>query len=164
MNLGEILNRIEDRLQATGLSADAASKLAKKPDAIRNLRRAVKENRRTGLSTSTVAALAEPLQCSAAWLLTGEEPSAPRRGQAEFNEVRREYLEELFAELFRRIGASAQARADLADAAHQRVWAELFARLATMPQAQDAASSGALAARDQVDSAFVELVRAKPDQ
>lgn len=73
MNLPEILARIETRLTAVGLKADAASKLAKKPDAIRNIRRAVKDKgNRAGVSTATIAALAVPLRCSASWLLTGE--------------------------------------------------------------------------------------------
>lgn len=72
MNLPEILARIEKRLAEVGLTADAASKLAKKPDAIRNIKRAVKDGSRTGVSTATIAALAGPLQCQAAWLMTGE--------------------------------------------------------------------------------------------
>lgn len=78
MNLTEILARIEERLLVVGLKADAASKLAKKPDAIRNIRRAVKDDKRTGITTATVEALAGPLQCSVSWLLTGEGPVQDR--------------------------------------------------------------------------------------
>ena len=41
MELHDVLSRIESRLEALGLSANRASALAKKPDAIRNLKRAV---------------------------------------------------------------------------------------------------------------------------
>lgn len=69
MELEEILARIEARLKAVGISADRASKMAGKPDAIRNLRRAVKSGDRSGVSTATIAALAGPLQTTPAWLL-----------------------------------------------------------------------------------------------
>ncbi len=44
---------------------------AKKPDAIRNLKRAVKNGDRRGVTTETLAALAPVLKTSAAWLLEG---------------------------------------------------------------------------------------------
>ena len=71
MLLKDVLSRIESRLNALGLSAHAASLAAKKPDAIRNLRRAVQNNERRGVTTETLAALAPVLQTSAAWLLEG---------------------------------------------------------------------------------------------
>lgn len=71
MALRHVLSRIEARLNALGLSAHAASVAAKKPDAIRNLRRAVQNNERRGITTETLAALAPVLQTSAAWLLEG---------------------------------------------------------------------------------------------
>lgn len=77
MNLGEVLERIEGRLSALGMSADAASRAARKPDAIRNIRRAVRSGERQGVSTATLAALAPVLKTSAAWLVEGvgeEEP------------------------------------------------------------------------------------------
>ncbi|QBR70643.1 peptidase S24 [Beijerinckiaceae bacterium] len=76
MELDDILHRIESRLKAVGLSAHAASLSAKRPDAIRNLKRAVKNNDRRGITTETLVALAPVLQTTAAWLLEGAgEPS-----------------------------------------------------------------------------------------
>jgi hypothetical protein len=71
MQLRDVLGRIESRLAALGLSAHAASVAAKKPDAIRNLRRAVQNGDRRGVTTDTLRALAPVLQTSAAWLLEG---------------------------------------------------------------------------------------------
>ncbi|MFL5063434.1 MAG: phage repressor protein [Xanthobacteraceae bacterium] len=71
MNLGEVLERIERRLAALDVSADAASRAARKPDAIRNIRRAVRSGDRHGVSTTTLAALAPVLKTSAAWLVEG---------------------------------------------------------------------------------------------
>ena len=71
MLLQDVLTRVESRLAAVGLSAHAASLAAKKPDAIRNLRRAVQNHDRRGITTETLAALAPVLQTSAAWLLEG---------------------------------------------------------------------------------------------
>ena len=71
MQLKDVLTRIESRLAHLGLSAHAASLMAKKPDAIRNLRRAVSNDDRRGVTTETLNALAPVLQTSAAWLLEG---------------------------------------------------------------------------------------------
>ena len=68
MSLKDVLSRIEGRLLDLGLSAHAASLLAKKPDAIRNLRRAVQNDDRRGITTETLVALAPALQTTAAWL------------------------------------------------------------------------------------------------
>jgi hypothetical protein len=76
MQLQDVLTRIESRLEALGLSAHAASLAAKKPDAIRNLRRAVQNGERRGVTTETLRALAPVLQTTAAWLLEGTGPSA----------------------------------------------------------------------------------------
>lgn len=82
MILKDILARIEQRLRATGLSADAASKMAGKPDAIRNMRRAVKAGR-GGINTGTIEALAAVLGTTAVWLLKeeGEETAADWRSE-----------------------------------------------------------------------------------
>lgn len=72
MELGAVLKRVLKRLKAVGLSADRASKLAKKPDAIRNMKRAVAEGARDGVSTVTLAALAPVLKTTPGWLLTGK--------------------------------------------------------------------------------------------
>ena len=71
MQLKDVLTRIESRLAHLGLSAHAASLMAKKPDAIRNLRRAVQNDDRRGVTTETLNALAPVLQTTAAWLLEG---------------------------------------------------------------------------------------------
>jgi phage repressor protein C with HTH and peptisase S24 domain len=71
MELEDVLARVESRLAALGHSAHAASKAAKKPDAIRNLRRAVKNGDRRGITTETLVALAPVLKTTAAWLLEG---------------------------------------------------------------------------------------------
>ena len=71
MELEDILTRIESRLKALDLSAHAASLAAKRPDAIRNLKRAVTNNDRGGITTQTLTALAPVLKTTAAWLLDG---------------------------------------------------------------------------------------------
>ncbi len=71
MDLAAVLARIELRLKILGVSANAASMAARKPDAIRNLQRAVKNNARTGISTATIAALAPVLKTTPSWLLEG---------------------------------------------------------------------------------------------
>ncbi len=71
MDLEEVLTRIESRLSVLGLSAHAASLAAKRPDAIRNLKRAVKNGDRRGVTTETLMALAPVLKTTAAWLLEG---------------------------------------------------------------------------------------------
>ena len=76
MQLQDVLTRIESRLEALGLSAHAASLAAKKPDAIRNLRRAVQNGERRGVTTETLRALAPVLQTTAAWLLEGADANA----------------------------------------------------------------------------------------
>ncbi len=72
----EILERIEQRLSATGLSAFAASQRAGlSGDAIRNLRRAARKDPgggRGGISVDTLNALAPVLGTTVAWLLSGE--------------------------------------------------------------------------------------------
>ncbi|MCI0601142.1 MAG: S24 family peptidase [Beijerinckiaceae bacterium] len=77
MELEEILTRIESRLIAVGLSAHAASLAARRPDAIRNLKRAVKNHDRRGVSTETLMALAPVLKTTAAWLLEGVGEQSP---------------------------------------------------------------------------------------
>ena len=71
MKLDDVLARIESRLKALDLSAHAASLAAKRPDAIRNLKRAVTNNDRGGITTQTLTALAPVLKTTAAWLLEG---------------------------------------------------------------------------------------------
>lgn len=69
--LDDILKRIEERLDAVGLSAGAASEQAGlSRDAIRNIQRAAKTGRE-GVSTNTLMQLAPVLKTTAAWLLEG---------------------------------------------------------------------------------------------
>lgn len=74
MELHDILARIEHRLKVVGLSESAASKQAGKPDAVRNLRRALEKDERQGVSTATLHALAPVLQTTAVWLFAGAGP------------------------------------------------------------------------------------------
>ena len=84
MDLAGILERIESRLRAVGLSATKASQLAGKPGAIRNIRRAVKEGRRRGMTSTTLIALAPILKTTGGWLLTGhDEDEASDRAEVE---------------------------------------------------------------------------------
>ncbi len=72
MHLEEILARIESQLRALNISADKACTQANRPDAIRNLRRAVKTGgTRKGVSTATLIALAPVLKVTPEWLLNG---------------------------------------------------------------------------------------------
>lgn len=72
MNLKDILERVDARLLALGLSDNAAQIAAGKPGAISNLRAAVKQGGRSGISTATLRALAPILKARPEWLLTGE--------------------------------------------------------------------------------------------
>lgn len=70
--LADVLARIDKRLDAIGMAESAASvKAGLSNSAIRNLRRAVKEGRESGVSTRTLAALAPVLGTSVAWLSDG---------------------------------------------------------------------------------------------
>jgi hypothetical protein len=71
MQLPAVHKRILKRLKATGQTANGASEAAGKPDAIRNLKRAVEEGARTGISTATLAALAPVLKTTPEWLMSG---------------------------------------------------------------------------------------------
>lgn len=81
--LGDVLDRVERRLRAVDMAASAASTAAGlSEDAIRNMRRAVKaSNGRTGVTTTTITALAPILKTTVGWLLsgTGDEESAEPR-------------------------------------------------------------------------------------
>ena len=75
--IGDILARVEGRLEAVRLSATAASKAAGlSADAIRNMRRAAEKDdgSRQGVSTATITALAPILQTTVEWLLEGRGP------------------------------------------------------------------------------------------
>ncbi|WGG61838.1 XRE family transcriptional regulator [Brucella intermedia] len=80
--LDDVLQRVEKRLEAVGLSAQAASvKAGLSKDAIRNMQRAVQQKGRAGVSTRTITALAPVLETSVSWLLEGEgDESSPSSG------------------------------------------------------------------------------------
>lgn len=70
--LKDILDRIEKRLEATGLSAASASaKAGLSKDAIRNIQRAVEQGKEAGASTQTIIKLAPILSTTASWLIEG---------------------------------------------------------------------------------------------
>lgn len=77
----ELVERIDKRLEALGLTAAVASRLAGlSPDAIRNIRRAAKSGEnRVGVSTNTLMALAKVLQTTVDELLAddADSPGAP---------------------------------------------------------------------------------------
>lgn len=76
MDLKKILQRIEARLKAVQKSADAAAKDAGKPDSIRNLKRAIDQGDRRGISTATIEALAPILRTTELWLTFGIGPDS----------------------------------------------------------------------------------------
>ncbi|MDH6265513.1 transcriptional regulator with XRE-family HTH domain [Rhizobium sp. SG_E_25_P2] len=68
----EVLSRIEERLDALGISAASASqKAGLSKDAIRNIQRSVKSGKRVGVSTITLDKLAPVLKTTTSWLLNG---------------------------------------------------------------------------------------------
>lgn len=69
----DILERIDERLEALGLAESRAAKMAGLSDsAIRDIRRAVKNGRQDiGVSTRTLAKLAPVLDTTMEWLMTG---------------------------------------------------------------------------------------------
>lgn len=72
--LNDILQRIEQRLEALNITANLASQRAGlSKDAIRNLRRAARDGTadRKGISTATAEGLARSLETSVSWLLDG---------------------------------------------------------------------------------------------
>ena len=71
MNLEEVLARIEERLAALDMNPTEASRLAGKPDSIRNFRRAVASGKPGGMNTTTLAALAPVLRTTPEWLTNG---------------------------------------------------------------------------------------------
>lgn len=73
-HLADILERIDQRLTLTNHSDSSASLAARKPDAIRNMRRALKSGERQGVTIETITALANVLKTSAGWLVDGTGP------------------------------------------------------------------------------------------
>lgn len=71
-NVVDILRRIQQKLEETGQSETAVSKAAGKPDAIRNIRRAVEAGHNPKVATETLEALAKHLNTTATWLLVGD--------------------------------------------------------------------------------------------
>lgn len=70
--LHEVLKRIQHRLDVVGLSESRAATLANLSNsAIRNIRRAVKDGKKQGVSINTLSALAPVLKTNVAWLSDG---------------------------------------------------------------------------------------------
>jgi hypothetical protein len=74
--LKAIYARIEQRLKETGQNPTAASKAAGKPDAIRNIQRAVEEGGEGSIRLDTLLAIAKQLDAEPAWLIFGGEPKS----------------------------------------------------------------------------------------
>lgn len=77
--LNEILQRIQKRIKQLGLSESRAATLAGLSNsAIRDIRRGVENNSKSGVSSQTLIALAPVLKTTAGWLIdgTGEEESS----------------------------------------------------------------------------------------
>lgn len=72
IDMKAILERIEQRLSETGQSATTASKNAGRADAIRNIQRAVREDRPYSVSINTIDDIARQLDTDARWILFGE--------------------------------------------------------------------------------------------
>ena len=72
MHLEEIANRINQRLEALGITALEAEGRAGRRDAIRNMRRAVARGK-GGVTMRTIDALAPALSTTSEWLLTGQD-------------------------------------------------------------------------------------------
>jgi hypothetical protein len=72
MHLEEIVNRINERLEALGITAPEAESRAGRRDAIRNMRRAVARGK-GGVTMRTIDALAPALSTTPEWLLTGQD-------------------------------------------------------------------------------------------
>lgn len=71
--LVDVLNRVHQRLEVLGKSGHSASlEAGLSSDAIRNMERAVKQGKRSGVSTKTITALAPVLQTTVAWLMDGD--------------------------------------------------------------------------------------------
>lgn len=73
--LKAIFARIEQRLKETGQNPTAASKAAGKPDAIRNIQRAVEEGGEGSIKLDTLLSIAKQLETDPAWLIFGGDKS-----------------------------------------------------------------------------------------
>ena len=68
----EILARIEQRLSETNQVATTASKDAGRPDAIRNIQRAIQKGQHYSISLDVIDDLAKQLKTSPKWLIFGD--------------------------------------------------------------------------------------------
>lgn len=68
-----IYARIEQRLSETDQNPTAVSKAAGKPDAIRNIQRAIEEGKDGSVKLNTLLALAVPLKTDPKWLIFGSD-------------------------------------------------------------------------------------------
>lgn len=69
--LEQIIVRFESRAKELGLKPTTACRLAGKPDAIRNIKKAIKAGKKSGVTSTTIDALARVLKVNPAWLMTG---------------------------------------------------------------------------------------------
>jgi hypothetical protein len=99
MNLQAILQNIERLLRARGLNADVASRMAGRPDAIRNLRRKVKGEQKGGITLRTVSDLAEALGTTATDLMRTDHPEPPPLGMREYLLQQRALIDAQLADL-----------------------------------------------------------------
>lgn len=77
MDLAILLTNIEHRLEALGISSDEASRRAKRPDAIRNLRRKVATGAKGSMRADTLEALARVLEATVPELTSPPRPPTP---------------------------------------------------------------------------------------
>lgn len=70
-SLEQILARIESRLADLGIKPTTACRMAGKPDAIRNIKKAIKAGSQSGITSTTIEALARVLETTPGWLMTG---------------------------------------------------------------------------------------------
>ncbi|WP_378952191.1 helix-turn-helix domain-containing protein [Mesorhizobium sp. ANAO-SY3R2] len=92
------LERIHQRLEAVGMSAQGASKAAGlSPDGIRNIERNVARGLDHGIKVTTLSKLAPVLQTTVAWLTEGAGPETPPRSiDAKLELLPQEDADELF--------------------------------------------------------------------
>lgn len=122
MILQDILRRIDLRLAALGLSDSAAQKAAGTPGAISNMRSALKKGGRTGISTSTLLALAPVLKARPEWILTGLGPMNLEDLAEQFDTLSSAEAEELMAWMFQTLEGASEPESRIAAQAVVRAY------------------------------------------
>ena len=140
MILREIYKRILERLAAVNLTASAASDLAGKPDAIRNMKRAIRDGARGGVSTSTIRALAPVLECSPEYLLHGlSEPPRDDGDQSALNEQQALTVRLVFQAFLGLVMEDRILQEQLKDPGHRAALARVAAQFASSRRVLEAA-------------------------